>query len=187
MRRGGAAGGVILPRVAWWCVVCCVACGSRRRGDGRGGGVGLARSRAWGGGFGDVARAGSRVMRSMRASFGFGFGFGGSVRRGTAAAACHPKLASSCRRVAMSPLGGLGLGLARSRGGGGGGGGDASRARAMRRHPDGWADDGGAAVRCLARARVVREEDEREDKNEKTRGRRGDASAGGAELTSARA
>ena len=81
----GAAALVVVmsPRVAWW--LCCVACGSRRRGDDRGGGVGLARSRAWGGRFGDVARAGSRVMRSMRASFGFGFG--GSVRRGTAAAA----------------------------------------------------------------------------------------------------
>ena len=53
-------------------------------------------------------------MRAMRALFGFGFG--GSVRRGTAAAACHPKLASSCRRVAMSPLGGLGLARSRARG-----------------------------------------------------------------------
>ena len=117
MRRGGAGGGDVTARGL---VVCCVACGSRRRGDGRGGGVGLARSRAWGGGFGDVARVGSRVMRSMRASFGFGFGFGGSVRRGTAAAACHPKLASSCRRVAMSPLGGLGFARSRARGGEGG-------------------------------------------------------------------
>ena len=117
MRRGGAGGGDVTARGL---VVCCVACGSRRRGDGRGGGVGLARSRAWGGGFGDVARAGSRVMRPMRASFGFGFGFGGSVRRGTAAAACHPKLASSCRRVAMSPLGGLGFARSRARAGGGG-------------------------------------------------------------------
>ena len=139
MRRGGAGGGDVTARGL---VVCCVACGSRRRGGGRGGGVGLARSRAWGGGFGDVARAGLRVMRSMRASFGFGFGFGGSVRRGTAAAACHPKLASSCRRVAMSPLGGLGLARSRARGGGGGG---VSRVRTMRRHPDGRADDGGAA------------------------------------------
>ena len=118
MRRGGAGGVDVTARGL---VVCCVACGSRRRGDGRGGGVGLARSRAWGGRFGDVARAGSRVMRSMRASFGFGFGFGGSVRRGTAAAACHPKLASLYRRVAMSPLGGLGFARSRARGGGGGG------------------------------------------------------------------
>ena len=105
------------------------------RGDGRGGGrgVGLARSSAWGGRFGDVARAGSRVMRAMRALFGFGFG--GSVTRGAAAAACHPKLASSCRRVAMSPLGGLGFARA----------GGVSRVRTMRRHPDGRTDDGGAA------------------------------------------
>ena len=111
---------VMSPRTARGLVVCCVACGSRRRGGGRGGGVGLARSRAWGGRFGDVACAGLRVIRPMRASFGFGFGFDGSVRRGTAAAACHPKLASSCRRVAMSPLGGLGLARSRARGGGGG-------------------------------------------------------------------
>ena len=167
---------VMLPRVAWWCVVwhvvravaVTVAVAVS---------VSLVRAR---GVAGLVARAGSRVTRSMRASFGFGFGFDGSVRRGTAAAACHPKLASSCRRVAMPPLGGLGLARSRARGGVGG---VESRARTMRRHPDGRADDGGAAD---SPARVVRE-DEREDKNKKTRGRRGGASAGGGALTSARA
>ena len=98
------------------------------RGDGRGGGGGrgLARSSAWGGRFGDVARAGSRVMRAMRA---FGFGFGGSV---------------------------------------------ATRAYGAVIRTDGRM----MGCRCLASARVVREE-ERKDKNEKTRGRRGGASAGG--------
>ena len=152
LAAGGAAGcDVTMRGLMVCCVNGCVACGShavgsRRRGDGRDGdgGVGLARSRAWGGGFRDVARADSRVMRFMRASFGFGFGFGGSVMHGTAAAACcHPRLASSCRRVARSLLGGLGP--ARSRARAAGGRGVVSRARTMRRHPDGRADDGGAA------------------------------------------
>ena len=83
MRRGGAGGGDVTARGL---VVCCVvACGTRRRGDGRDVGVGLARSRAWGGRFGDITHAGSRVMRAMRAPFGFGFG--GSVTHGAAAAA----------------------------------------------------------------------------------------------------
>ena len=115
------------------------------RGDGRGGarGVGLARSRAWGGRFGDVARGGSRVMRAMCALFGFGFG--GSVTCGAAAAACHPKSASLWRRVVVSLCRrwAVSVSLARARRGGGS---VASRARTMRRHPDGRADDGGAAV-----------------------------------------
>ena len=136
MRRGGAGGGDVTARGL---VVCCVACGSRRRGDGRGGGVGLARSRVWGVGFGDVARAGLRVMRSMRASFGFGFGFGGSVRRGTAAAACGV-VVSSCRYVAAGRSRFRSLARARGRGWG-----VVSRVRTMCRHPDGRVDDGGAA------------------------------------------
>ena len=109
----GAAALVVVmsPRVAWWCVVWhvdrAVAVTAAVAVS-----VSLVRAR----GVADLVAsyAGSRVMRAMRASFGFGFG--GSVTHGAAAAACHPKLASSCRRVTMSPLGGLGL--ARSRAGG---------------------------------------------------------------------
>ena len=146
------------------------------RGDGRGGGrgggrgVGLACSRAWGGRFGDITCAGSRVMRAMRASFGFGFG--GSVTHGAVAAACHPKLASSCRRVTMSLLGGLGL--ARSRAGGRGAS-RSARAKCAVIRTDGRM----MGVPCLTRARVVRARTRERTKTRRRGGRRGGASTGG--------
>ena len=119
MRRGGAAGGVISPRVAWWCCVLCVVWHVDRAVAvvtvAVAVSVSLVRARGVAGLV--TSRARARVSCALCASFEFGFGFGGSVRRGTAAAACHPKWASSCRRVAMSPLGGLGFARSRARGG----------------------------------------------------------------------
>ena len=85
---------------------------------------------------------------------------------------------SSCHYVAAgrSPSRSL------ARGGGEGGASRSARAQCAVIRTDGQM----MGVQCLARVRVVRE-DEREDKNKKMRGRHGGASAGGAELTSARA
>ena len=78
----------------------------------------------------------------------------------------------------MSPLAGLRLVRSRAR--------EVGR-REPRAHnaPSSGRMGGRWGCRCLAHARVVKE-GEKEDKNEKTRGRRGGASAAGAELTSAR-